>query len=281
MNRTILTALIFLFVTSCGIPENIKYPYLSHSQNIPDVTAHRGCSSSYPENTMIAIRQAIEARSDFVEIDIRQTKDGKIILMHDSNLSRICGLNRNIRDVKWNEIENIDVGSIYSQAFKAVRIPTLEEVLNKVKGRIRLNIELKVDGRENGMISRLIGLIEKTDFVNDCIITSSDYEALIKIKSLNKNIKTGFIAYVSAEELFNREAADLFSIHMSLLSSEVIRYSHSMGKEIHVWTVNDQEEMEQCLLLGVDNIITDYPFKLKELIYHWSYETYLLIAYMA
>ena len=110
----------------------------------PEVTAHRGASAAYPENTMLAFQMAKEMNADWIELDVQLTQDGVPVILHDSNLRRTTGVNRNIWEVTYEEIQELDAGSWLSPEFSDQRIPTLDQVLEFAgQEDIRLNIELK------------------------------------------------------------------------------------------------------------------------------------------
>ena len=100
-----------------------------------------------------------------------------------------------------------------------------------------------------------------------CIISSTNYGALRRVKQANDTIKTGYIMSLAYGFFYNREYADFFSIKSSFITQDMIRLAHSYGKEIHAWTVNGVSEMERMKQLGVDNIITDYPLRAREILY--------------
>ena len=108
-----------------------------------EITAHRGSSKMAPENTMAALEAAMEEMADYSEIDVQTTADGIVVLCHDLNLKRVAGVDRALGSMTYSQLEQLDVGSHFSPEFKGERIPTLREVLEACKGRMKLNIELK------------------------------------------------------------------------------------------------------------------------------------------
>lgn len=109
----------------------------------PTVMAHRGLSADAPENTLYAFSDAISVGADFIELDVQQTKDGVLVVMHDSNLKRTTGVNKDIWDVNYADIQDLDAGSWFDPAYANARIPTLEETLQFVDKRAKLNIEIQ------------------------------------------------------------------------------------------------------------------------------------------
>ena len=110
------------------------------------LTAHRGASTSAPENTMPAMEAAVDQMADFAELDVQETRDGVLVLFHDSTLERIDGTRRTIRSLSWDELQQVDAGGWYSEQYSGTRIPKLEDVIEYVRGRMMLNIEIKYAG---------------------------------------------------------------------------------------------------------------------------------------
>ena len=143
------------------------------------VTAHRGSSYRAPENTLSAIRQAIEDRAHYAEIDVRSTADGVVVLVHDDDLMRVAGVNKKVRDITYDRLKDLDVGQWFSPRFAGERIPTLEEVIAVARDNIRLNIELKLDRHDRQLVERVVQIVRDTDFASHCVITSIHYDALL------------------------------------------------------------------------------------------------------
>lgn len=239
-----------------------------------EVTAHRGFSANYPENTIPAFKGAMEIGVDWIELDVQETADGEIIVMHDSNLKRTTGVDRNIWQVTYDEIKDLDNGSWFDPTFKEVTIPTLEEVLKVTRGRVRLNIEIKPTGHEKELEQRVVELVEKYHIAESCLISSMKYDTLVKIKQLNKEIQTVYITSLSYGNFNSLEYADGYSVESRMLSESFVRKAHQNGKKVYVWTVNTENRLGQVISMGVDNVITDQPVMAEKLIYEKSHSTF-------
>lgn len=231
------------------------------------ITAHRGYSSLAPENTIPSIQEAINAMSDYVEIDVQETKDGVVVLLHDSNLKRTTGVNKNIWNVTYEELQAYNAAKNFKGSFEVERIPTLEEVLLLCQNQIFLNIEIKITNHEQQLVEEVVRLIEDYDMEEQCVISSTNYNALTRVKNINESIKTGYIMTLAYGYFYNKENVDFFSVKSSFITQDMVKLSHSAGKEIHAWTVNDISEIRRMKQIGVDNIITDYPILVREVIY--------------
>ncbi|KAA3606945.1 MAG: hypothetical protein D8M57_17165 [Candidatus Scalindua sp. AMX11] len=233
----------------------------THKLDRVEVTAHRGSSTSAPENTLSAIRQAITDQSDYAEIDVQETSDGVIVVLHDSDLMRVTGEKLNIWETTFEEVRELDAGSWFSPQFAGEKIPTLEEAIEVAQDRIKLNIELKFYEHNQRLTERVVSILRSEDFTDQCIITSMNYQELLKVKELDNRITVGFIFFEAIGRVFDFNV-DLFSIFRKKATASFISNAQKREKEVHVWLVNTPEAMEHFIYLGVDNIVTDYPAKL-------------------
>lgn len=235
------------------------------------IAAHRGYSADAPENTIPAFEEAVSTMSDYVELDVQETKDGRVVVLHDSNLKRVAGIDKNIWNLNYREIADIDVGSWFSEEFAGVTIPTLEEVMEMAKGRLKLNIEIKLTGHEKNIEQSVVEIIEEYGMENDCVITSFQAKALKKVKKANPDIQTGYILHVAYGDFSGLNYADALSVNYSFATELLIDEAHNAGKKVFVWTVNTPEAINEMINNGADMIITDDPVLAKETIL--SYET--------
>ena len=223
-----------------------------------EVTAHRGGSLDFPENTMAAFRGAEEAGADWIELDIQQTKDRKIVISHDTNVLRVTGVNRDIIDMTYEEISKLDAGSFFNEKFKGEKMPLLEEVLDFAKNNnVKLNIELKPTGKEIDFEKDVVELIKKYDFIDRCVVTSQVYSAVENVKKIDPNIKTLYVMSIAIGNITNLEYADNFSVEASNVNEELVNLVHNQGKKLFAWTINTEENINKMIDLNVDNIITD------------------------
>ncbi len=255
----VILALILTTISSAFIIDRID---LEHQVA---VTAHRGSSMDAPENTLSAVRRAIDDGADFAEIDVQQTADGVIVLLHDTDLMRIAGVNKKIWQLTYPEIKSLDAGSWFSPDFKGEHIPTLAETLKLSHDKIKLNIELKFNGHEKQLVESVVKIVRDHQFESQCVITSLNYDGLRKVEKLNPDLKTGFIIAKSIGNMF-RVDTDFLSLASSIVTADVIAAARKREKAVHVWTINSPDNMSYFINLGVDNIITDYPAKLVAMI---------------
>ncbi len=240
------------------------------------VTSHRGFSRYVPENTLTAVEKAMEEQADSIEVDVRVTKDGELVLLHDNNLKRTTGVNKKIWNVDYGEVSLLDAGSWMDEAYAGTRIPTLREVFELCKGKVNLNLDLKYRSAAEGLVEKVVALIEEYEMEWQCVITSTSLTVLENVKELNPDIRTGYITYQIYQGYYNNGNIDFFSIKSNLATKTVTREVHKNGKAIHVWTVNSENELERMKMIGVDNIITDDPSYAKEVLYQEDSNRFLV-----
>ena len=232
-----------------------------------EITAHRGSSKMAPENTMAAIFKAMDEMADYCEIDVQTTADDVVVVCHDRNLKRVAGVDRLLTDMTFEQARSLDVGSYFGEEYAGEKIPSLREVLEACKGRIRLNIELKSLGEKSSLPELTAGLIKEYGMKDQCVVTSVSLEYLKRVKAADPDIRTGYILAAGYGSYYKNEFIDFISIRSSFVTRKMVEAAHENGKGVHVWTVDDRGEMKQMRLLGVDNIITDYPARAREVLY--------------
>jgi glycerophosphoryl diester phosphodiesterase len=222
------------------------------------ITAHRGAKIAAPENTLAAFRAAIDAGATYAELDVQHTRDRVLVVVHDGDLMRMGDDPRKVRELTAAQIATIDIGRKYDPKFAGEYPPTLEEVIDLVRGRMRINVELKYNVPDPGLAPAVVELLRRKDFIDEVVITSLDYAALKQVESLEPRLRTGHIVTAAVGNVVRTEA-DFLSLNAAQATPSLIRRAHEAGKEVHVWTVNEPEVMLRMIERGVDNIITDDP----------------------
>jgi len=263
---TIVTVLILLsqlaFVACSEEESNVET-----KTKIIIITGHRGASGHAPENTLSAMRVAIEMGAEFSELDVQETADGEIILLHDSSLKKTSGVDKNIWEVNYADIKGLDVGSWFSEDFKNEPIPTLQEVISLVKGKMKLNIELKANGHEKMLAERTLKVVMDNDFLDQVVFTSFKFDEIRKIRELNKDAKVGYIFGKLPDDVdVFSEDVDVLSVNINTVDAAFVKKAKDAGKEVAVWTVNKPEDMQRMIEIGVDDIITNYPDVLRKIL---------------
>ena len=241
-----------------------------------EITAHRGASAQYPENTMAAFRGALELGADWVELDVQQTSDGRIVVLHDPNTRRTTGVNGNVWNMSYEQVSRLDAGSAFSREFAGEPIPLLSEVAEFARDTgMRLNIELKPTGHEVGFEQGVIDIVREYGIADRCVITSQVYRVLERVKACDEGITTVYVTSLAYGNVDDLSAADHFSVRSSSITPQLVSRIHGRGKQIYAWTVNNKNSINQMIDQNVDNIITDNIETARQCVRESRYSTLL------
>ncbi|MBQ9315138.1 MAG: hypothetical protein IJ220_09170 [Clostridia bacterium] len=251
LRRIVAFILITLFIIYRG-----TFSLLLMSSNIA-VTAHRGSTTVAPENTVSSVLEAIALGADYIEIDVQLTKDGEVILLHDTNFKRVAGIMARPSELTYEEILDLNVGAYKTEL--EFHAPLLREVLDVcLLSSTKLNIELK-DYRRNARLPyEVVRIIEEYDFLDRCVITSYSQDFLKTVKRLCPKIQVGLITNSSSLTTYiENRFVDFYSINYLSLSPSIVMYIHAKHKEVFCWTPSSRIAIETAIRAGADNIITN------------------------
>ena len=217
------------------------------------VVAHRGGTEKFPENTIAAITHAVELGVDVVEIDVRPTKDGELILLHDPDFKRVAGVDAKPEDLSMDEIAKL---SIDGQP-----VATLDEALQAIGGRCGLFVEIK----NPATTAEAIEKIQKSGATQWAAIISFWEEAVQVAKEAG--LFAGLVYSVPPGKIKEAKelGADFVLPKYTIATQKANRFAHALGLPVVVWTVNDEAKAKEMIERGVDAIATDYPSQLLEL----------------
>jgi len=232
-----------------------------HSVRLPDntqVMAHRGSSKAAPENTLASVKRAIEDGADWLEIDVQETADGKVVVYHDSDFMRLAGKDLKVWNATLADLRDIDVGSWFAPEFAGERVPTLGQVLDQCRGHIGVNIELKYYGHDEQLEQRVADVVASHRMDAHVTAMSLKIDLVKKMKSIRPDWKVGLLMSVSAGNPKNIDA-DFLAVNAKFANRNMIQSAHRNAKEVYVWTVDDAPTMSVMIGRGVDCIITNHP----------------------
>ena len=244
----------------------------------PHIIAHQGASLELPPNTIEAFQLALDYGADIIELDIWRSMDGVWVVIHDGNLLRIAGVNKDITQMSFEEIQSLDAAYNFSDSSgnylyrnKGYRIPSLEEVLKKFNSE-KINIEIK-DHRKLGL-SDLVELVEKYDMGQKTLFISSNYSVIKEFRKISKNkIATGASKSDIKRMIYfgnlpwYKIPFDAFQ--MPFYSKKVEKYGlknpkwienmRSKGLEVHYWTIDNYKDIKKAFSIGASGVITNRP----------------------
>lgn len=253
----------------------VSLSYVFHAQVTiaadPVLIAHRGLLRHAPENTLPAFRVCLDLRIGF-ELDIRTTKDGELVIIHDDSLQRTTnGLPKSIRDITWVEAQRLDAGRWFDPVFAGTQIPSFEQTLELIKARrqgetiLALNIkQLDPDGEK-----KLVDLLEKYALFDDCFAFDQSTEMSRRLKQLNPRIRIGQnVNRKSIDARLKENLLDVFLLTFAAEKSEV-DYLKKQGKQV-LFNFGGSSEARrnpavwnQVRAAGIDGMLTDYPLECR------------------
>ncbi|HEY7819487.1 MAG TPA: glycerophosphodiester phosphodiesterase family protein, partial [Vicinamibacteria bacterium] len=229
------------------------------------VIAHRGAAAFAPENTLSSVERALEDGADWVEIDVQETADGEVVLLHDSDFMKIAGSPLKIWDGSIEDVRKLDIGSWFAPEFTGEGVATLEEVLLRAKGRAKVVIELKYYGHNERLEERVADIVERTGMQDQIAVMSLERSIVEKMGTLRPGFRKGLLAATAVGDLTAIDV-DFLAVSLTLATPSFVRRAHARGKEVYVWTVNDEVTMAQKILQGADGLITDDPARARSVI---------------
>jgi glycerophosphoryl diester phosphodiesterase len=222
------------------------------------VLAHRGSPLVAPENTLASFSAALAEGADYIELDVQETLDGQVVVVHDSDLMKLARSPMKIWEHTAAELQTVDLGH-------GQRVPTLAEVLELCRGKSKVMIELKSYGHDQNLEARVAAIVEAAGMESHCEYMSLNHDMVRRMKSHRPQWRVGALAAKSLGDL-TAVGADFLAVESRMATARFIRRAHRAGQEVYVWTVNDPSQMLAALSRGADGLITDRPALAREVI---------------
>ncbi|TET54953.1 MAG: glycerophosphodiester phosphodiesterase [Anaerolineales bacterium] len=235
--------------------------------------AHRGASSVAPPNTLAAVLKAIEFGADAVEVDVRLSRDGVPVIVHDSTVRLPTGARVRVSAMSVEGLKRIDISSGFDAKFAGERIPTLAEVLESAGGLLFLNIELKSAGVLAARLPRAtVNTVQRLGLGERVLVSSFNPVALLQTKRAAPDLAVGLLSSrATPHPLRLSLPATLLPIatlhpHHTIVDARYVARAQRRGLRVFTWTVDEPNEMERLIALGVNGIITNVPQVLRALL---------------
>ncbi|TAN57293.1 glycerophosphodiester phosphodiesterase [Patescibacteria group bacterium] len=220
---------------------------------------HRGACGYAPENTLKSFQRAIDLGVDMIELDVHLCKSGELIVIHDDTVDRTTDGSGFVKKLKLKDLKKMNTG-------EGERIPTLEEVLDLVNRRVRVNIELKGPKTAKPVMKLIEEYVKKKGWnIDDFIISSFSRRELKKARAINPLIQMGFL--ISRFRLLDywwlsfaeKIGAYFIGPSLKITSKRLIRKAHKHGLRVYIWTVNDPKDIERMRRWGADGVFSNFP----------------------
>ena len=242
--------------------------------------SHRGASGYAPEHTITSYQMGEKMHGNYIELDLQMTKDGQLIAMHDEKVDRTTDGTGYVKDYTLDEIKQLDAGSWFNETYpqyanpgyEGLQVPTLEEVFQKFGKNASYYIETKSPDIYPGMEKELLRLVDKYDIDKKTLLVQSFSPESLKIMhELDSSVKlVQLISYRSYATITDEQIAEIKEYAMGVgpnhtyLNEDYIQKVVNSGLEIHPYTVNDKERMQQLIDWGVTGMFTNFPDRLHE-----------------
>lgn len=239
----------------------------------PLVFAHRGANQVAPENTLPAFQRALEMGVDGVELDVRYSSDGHLVIMHNPDLDQTTSGQGRVTSHTLQELRELDAGRWFGPEFAGTCVPTLDEVLDLFAGRCLVNIEIKsAEISSAAMAKDVVEAVRAHRMEDQVVVSSFNPFALRPMKALAPEIET---AYVTAPDLpgwmrwglvYHYTRSGGIHPEYSMVDATYVARARRRNTPVRVWTADEEVDMRRMIELGVDAIITNVPDRLLALL---------------
>jgi len=227
--------------------------------------AHRGYSAQYPENTLLAIEQAMVIGAEMIEIDIALSKDREIVVIHDETLDRTTSARGRVCDFESKALQALDAGSWKGTKFKDQRIPTLDQVLACIDGQVALNVEIKAHAvhldPDRSIEIPLLKTLETYTMRKTLHVSSFEPLALHRLRKQDPKLSLCYLVEgkVSQEQRDEMQYLDASALHLDIntVDQDEIALAQSMGLWVRAFTVKEKFELDKAKRLGLDGVFVN------------------------
>ena len=217
---------------------------------------HRGACGYAPENTLASFKKALELSLDYIEFDVYVLKDGSVVVIHDDKVDRTTNGTGYVLDKTLEEIQNLDAGD-------GEKIPTLQEVLNLIDKKTKVNIELKGEGTAKPVANIIEDYVQTKGWAyGDFLVSSFNQVELCTFKDLKPEVKIGaLITEIPLDLAKFGEDLKAYSVNpsMEFVNKEFVEDAHKRGLKVFVFTVNEKDDIQRMKELNVDGVFSDFP----------------------
>ena len=246
------------------IEKHRREPFYRHTvfqAKSPSLCAHRGLSASLPENTVPAFAAALAAGADEIEFDIYQTADQVPVIVHDPDLRRVAGVDRRVEELAWHEIRALDLGKVYGDIWRYLRIPRLEEVLQLCDGSAGLNIHMKMAGNNGELVRQVAEALAKCN-LREAAYIGGEADVLEAAIRFAPDITRSCMAEQGNPDALIRNAVKFGCRRLQFYSSNVtaahVAEAHRHGIHCNVFYADTREEASRMIEMGIDTVLTNY-----------------------
>lgn len=232
---------------------------------LPILEAHRGYSFAYPENTLLAFRQAIATGARAIELDIHCSRDGEFVVMHDPTVDRTSNGHGRIADLTWAELRQLDAGAWKNPAFAGEKIPALHEVLQLSHHvPVTFNVEIKTFS-DPAAATRLAALLQSHAPQGGSHVASSfNLEALLQVRAADPTLPLALIGRAEAiVPAAISHGIPWVHCHFSSANADMVAMAHAHGLKVNIWTLDQPHLLQHYIRNGIDKFCTNRCLEMR------------------
>jgi glycerophosphoryl diester phosphodiesterase len=268
MKRTLFTVVSCIAVAVSG--GNGRTPVAENG-----ITAHRGDSCSFPENSLRAFSAGNSSGADWIETDVRTTSDGKLVLMHNATTEAYCSIKKTVAECTYEELRNLDLAEKFRIEHKLTleqcprqEIILLEDALNLIlkERKARISLQPKSD-----CVDQIMEIVRRKGALKWVGFNDMNLKKMARVKELEPSVTVfwdrGKSDIDEDIKIAKRHGFEYIVLYREAVTSDKVKKLHDAGFKVGVWTENNPNAMEKFLDMGIDRIYTDAPCILKKLIF--------------
>ncbi len=253
--KVVLIIVMFLIYAVIGVYLGLNYNTIFTSDIPVKIVAHRAGGTMASENSLEGLELAIEHDCYASEIDVQRTKDGYYIINHDNDFARLTGVAKTPEEMTLEEIKELRIKDTTGNG-QELEVPTFEEMLDVIKGKIKLYVELKGATADRQMVDDVVRLIKEHDCVEDTALISLDYDIIKYAEETYPEFETGTLFFASLGDVSSL-TCDILIMEEETATDTNIENIHKAGKQAVAWTVNTEDGLYHFLDTWLDAVITD------------------------
>ncbi|NHC42752.1 glycerophosphodiester phosphodiesterase [Bacillus sp. MM2020_1] len=264
--RNVVTFLFLIFMVTFRVITRLSLKGEKHS---PLKIGHRGAAGYCPENTFASFNKALDLGVDYLEIDVQMTKDGELVVIHDTTVNRTTNGKGKVKDYTLKDIQNLDAGSWFDFKFAGEKIPSLSEFLDEFAGKVGILLELKKPSLYPQIVEKTAEELIKRKLTtgdSQMIVQSFDRDSLKRFHELLPSIPIGVLVKNAGVKMITNKDLRSFTSYVSYVNPKITMVNKRLIKRIHhhglktiIWTVKKKNDVMTLKELHVEGIITDFP----------------------
>lgn len=232
----------------------------------PVIFAHRGASAHAPENTLAAFELALTQGADGIELDVKLSADGHVVVIHDATVDRTTGTHGKVKDMPLTELRALSAGRFFAEKFSDEKVPLLEEVFETFGKQLFINVELtNYTTPRDHLVESVCVLVKKFNVQKQIMFSSFFASNLSRARSYLPEVPCGLLAFPGAVGAWARSFGYAFGKYAALhpnikdVTPQQVQRVHRLQGRVHVWTVNAEADLHRLFDWSVDGIFTDDP----------------------